>query len=201
MNKEENKENLFRQMYVTQTLGFIDISKKRQFWSELAKDLNGVFKIKQTVSRDLELLCLQIPYQEFNIEFTESDTHPLKINCIIKVKQKLEFSLTYEDSIEKLFKFFGQQDIILNDELFDKKYLIQGQNIEIIKNVLDIANIKNILLKNNVFSFICNYQEKESTINLTSLVSRTVNSKAELHDLYKLFCLTIDKLKELNITN
>jgi hypothetical protein len=197
MNTKENKESLFKQMYVTQTLGFIDISKKRPFWSELANELNGIFKIKQTISKDLELLFLQIPYQEFNIEFTESDTHPLKINCIIKIKQKIEFSLTYEDSIEKLFKLFGKQDINLKDDVFDKKYLIQGQNTEIIKNILSITNIKNILLKNNVFSFMSTYQKKESTIILTSLVSRTINSKSELLDLYKLFCLTIDKLKEL----
>ena len=197
MITKENKESLFKQMYVTQTLGFIDISKKRPFWSELANELNGIFKIKQTISKDLELLFLQIPYQEFNIEFTESDTHPLKINCIIKIKQKIEFSLTYEDSIEKLFKLFGKQDINLKDDVFDKKYLIQGQNTEIIKNILSITNIKNILLKNNVFSFMSTYQKKESTIILTSLVSRTINSKSELLDLYKLFCLTIDKLKEL----
>lgn len=199
MNKEESKESLFRQMYVTRTLGFIDISKKRLFWSELANDLNGILKTKQTISKDLELLCLQVPYQEFSIDFTESDTHPLKISCTIKVKQKFEFSLTYEDSIEKLFKLFGQQDIILSDEAFDKKYLIQGQNVEIIKNIMSIADIKNILLKNNVFSYTCTFQEKESTINLKSLVSRTINSKTELLDLYNLFCLTIDKLKELSI--
>lgn len=197
MNKNENKESLFKQMYVTQTSGFIDISKKRSFWSELALELNGTFKIKQTISKDLELLFLQLPYKDFIIEFTESDTKPLKINCIIKVKQKLEFTVTFEDSIEKLFKLFGQQDIILNDDEFDKKYLIQGQNIEIIKKVLAITNVKNILLKNNVFSFISTYQEKESTINLISLVSRTIYSKSELLDLYKLFCLTIDRLKEL----
>ncbi|MCK5775937.1 MAG: hypothetical protein KAH25_07175, partial [Bacteroidales bacterium] len=79
--KKQNKESLFRRMFVIRTLGFIDISKKRLFWEELAKELKGTFKIKQTVSRDLDRLVLQIPYKQYLIEFTESDSHPLKINC------------------------------------------------------------------------------------------------------------------------
>lgn len=199
MNKKKNNDGLFKQMYVTQSWGFIDISQKRSYWIELANDLNGVFKVKHTIARDLELLFLQIPYQNIIIEFTESDTHPLKISCILKANQQFEFSISFEDAIEKLFKYFGQQDIVVNDEIFDKKYLIQGKNIETIREILSVTNIKGILLKNNVFCFNCDYQPKEETITLMSLVSRTVSSKNELLELYKMFCLAIDKLKELKI--
>lgn len=193
----KNNDSLLKQVYVTQTKGFIDISQKRLFWKEIADELNGVFKIKQTISRDLELLCLQIPYQGAIIEFTESDAHPLKINCILKAKQAFEFSVCIEDSFDKFFKLFGRQDIIVGDMVFDKKYLIQGKNHEPIKEIFSITDIKSILLKNNVFSFTCNYQKKESTINLMSMVSRTIRSKNELFDLFKLFSITIDKFKEL----
>jgi hypothetical protein len=199
MIKKKNNENLFKQMFVTQTRGFIDIFQKRPFWIELANDLNGVFKVKHTIARDLELLFLQVPYQDNIIEFTESDAHPLSINCIINAKQQFNFSISFEDIIEKLYKYFGQQDIVIDDEVFDKKYLIQADNIEIIKGILIVDNLKGILLRNNVFCFNCNYQKKDATITLMSLVSRTINSKKELLELYKMFSLTIDKLKELRI--
>lgn len=197
MKDTENKESLFKQMYVTQTKGFIDISKKRDFWMELAKELNGVFTVKHTIAKDQELLFLKIPYNNITIEFTESDSHPLKINCLIDTKQKLEFSLSYEDSIEKLFKFFGAQDIIIDDAEFDKKYLIQGNSPDTIKEIFSMSELRNIILKNNVFSLVCTYQEKEEKISISCIISRTVFSKSELHELYNLFCITTDKLKEL----
>ena len=186
-------------MFVIRTLGFIDISKKRLFWEELAKELKGTFKIKQTVSRDLDRLVLQIPYKQYLIEFTESDSHPLKINCKMETNHKFEFSISYEDTIEKLLKLFGQQDIQVGDEIFDKKYLIQGKDPDLIKAMLIKAEIKDILLSNNVFSYNCIYEKKDDSLLLSSLVSRTVNSKSELSELFRLFCLTIDEMKTLNI--
>jgi hypothetical protein len=192
----ENKENRFKQIFVTRTQGFIAISKKSDFWKELANDLGGAFKIKFTVSKDLEILDLVIPYKDEQIEFTESDAQPLKINCVLKAKLKLEFFISFEDFIEKLLKVFGQQDIQVGEDVFDKKYLIQGSDPEAIRNIMQ-PEVKAILLRNNVFSLNCTFQKNDNTLTLMSLVSRTVNSKAEMAELYKLFCLTIDKLIEL----
>ena len=196
---EEKKENIFKQMFVTRTQGFIDISKKRDFWKDLASEYKGTFSVKHTVSKDLERLVLKIPYKQYIIEFTESDTHPLKINCTLNANYKFEFFISYEDTIEKLLKFFGSQDIQVGDEVFDEKYLIQGEKSDLIKKVLMKEKIKAILLSNNVFSYNCIYDKKNETIQLTSLVSRTVNSKSELAELFDLFCLTIDEIEKLNI--
>jgi hypothetical protein len=199
MEETKNKESLFKQMFITRTHGFIDISKKRHFWQELANELNGTFRTKHTVSKEFERLILQIPYKQYSIEFEESDTQPLKINCKLGANQKFEFSISYEDSIEKLLKLFGRQDIQVGDEVFDKKYLIQGTDVSSITDLLTKSEIKEILLVNNVFSYNCIYNERNSMLQLSSLVSRTINSKSELFDLYKLFCLTIDKMEILNL--
>jgi len=196
---EEKKENLFKRMFVTRTQGFIDISKKRAFWEDLSDEQNGTFNVKHTVSRDLESLVLKIPYKKYIIEFTESDTHPLKINCELGVNDKFEFFISYEDTLEKLLKFFGNQDIQIGDEVFDKKYLIQGEKSGMIKQLLMKEDIKTILLSNNVFSYNCIYNKKKETVQLTSLVSRTVNSKSELSEIFKLFCLTIDEIEKSEI--
>jgi hypothetical protein len=197
--EKKNKENLFKQMFITRTQGFIDVSKKRDFWKELSNEKNGTFTIKQTVSKDLEILVLEIPYKQYLVEFTESDSHPLKINCKLNVNFKFDFSISYKDTIEKLLKFFGSQDIQVGNEAFDKKYLIKGGKPELIKKILMRDNIKTILLSNNVFSYNCIYEKNNESIQLTSLVSRTVNSKSELAELFELFCLTIDELEELGI--
>jgi hypothetical protein len=199
MEKNKKKESTFKQMFITRTQGFIDISKKRDFWKELANEYKGTLTVKQTVAKDLKILVLKIPYKKYLVEFTESDTHPLKITCKLNVNQKFEFFISYEDAIEKLLKFFGHQDIQVGDEIFDKKYLIQGENSDLIRKILLKGEIKRILLSNNVFSYNCVYDKKAETIQLISLVSRTINSKSELFELFNLFCLTVDEMEELNI--
>jgi len=199
MAKSKNKESLFTQMFITRTEGFIDISQKRDFWRDLASKYNGKFTIKHTVSKELERLILTIPYKEHTIEFTESDTHPLKINCKLNAKTKFSFYISYEDNIEKLLKFFGSQDIQFGDKIFDEKYLIQGDNTDLIKKVLMKDEIKTILLSNNVFSYNCRYNKKEEILHISSLVSRTINSEQELSSLYLLFCITIDEMEKLDI--
>jgi len=199
MKENKKKENIFKQMFITRTEGFIDVSKKRDFWEDLAKEYKGTFIVKHTVSRDLIKLVLTIPYKQYLVEFTESDTHPLKINCTLNVNCEFDFFISYEDSLEKLLKFFGHQDIQVGDEVFDKKYLIQGEKPDLIKKILMAEKIKTILLSNNVFSYNCIYKKKDETAQLTCLVSRTVNSKAELAELFELFCLTIDEMNELDI--
>jgi hypothetical protein len=199
MKENKKKENIFKQMFVTRTQGFIDISKKRDFWKEFAKETNGTFNVKHTVAKDLKILELKIPYKQYLVEFTESDAHPLKINCKLNVNQKFDFSVSYEDAMEKLLKFFGNQDIQVGDKAFDKKYLIQGEKADLIKKVLMKDRIKTILLSNNVFSYNCTWEKKNETVQLTSLVSRTVNSKSELSELFELFRLTIDEMEKLGI--
>lgn|GEM_PF-938261 len=199
MKESKDKESLFRRMFITRTHGFIDISKKREFWKELSDEFNGVFEVRHTISKDLQRLTLQIPYKQYMIEFSESDTHPLKIDATLRANRDFEFIISYEDAIEKLLKLFGQQDVEVGDKAFDNKYLIKEKNTNFIGHILSEEGIKTILLKNNVFSFGCNYQKKDNTLQLSSLVSRTINSKDELSELFKLFWLTIDKMKELDL--
>lgn len=199
MKENKDKESLFRQMFVIRTQGFIDISKKRDFWKELSDEFDGIFNVKTTISRDLERLTLQIPYKHYMIEFSESDTHPLKIESNLMANCDFEFMISFEDTLEKLLKVFGQQDIEVGDKSFDDRYLIKEKNTNFIRQILSEESVKTILLKNNVFSFGCNYEKKDDTLHLSSLVSRTINSKEELSELFKLFCMTIDKMKELNL--
>ncbi len=195
----DQKESLFKQMFVTRTFGFISVSQKKEFWKSTADEFNGELTIKKTIAGDLEKLILKLPCKKHTIQFTESDTHPLKITTELEAELPFEFMISYEDTLEKLLKFFGKQDIQVGDEEFDSKYLIQGKNTNIVKQILSGNNVKTILLKNNVFSFGCNYNKKNNTLILTSLVSRTVNSKKDLSELYKLFCLTIDKMKDAGL--
>ena len=195
MKKNKNKDSFLKQAYVTQTKGFLDVSRKREFWSEMANEFNGELNISHTVARDLEMLNLKIPYKNVVIELIESDAHPLKVSCELASKKDISFSLSIEDVFEKILKVFGQQDIVLNDPAFDKKYLVKGKDEHYTKEILNHENVKQLIMKTNIFSMICAYDKKKQTLNLMSLVGRTVHSKEEMKDILNLITSVIDKLK------
>ncbi len=58
-----------------------------------------------------------------------------------------KFSISREGFFNKIGKFFGGEDIQLNDEEFDKKFLIKGSEEIFVKRLLD-NNIKRILVEN-----------------------------------------------------
>lgn len=200
MKKKETKNSYLKHVFVTQTKGFVDVSKKREFWSEIANEFNGVLNISHTVARDLEILNLKIPFEDVVIEFTESDTHPLKVSCEIESEKKINFSISIEDFFEKILKVFGQQDIILNDPAFDKKYLVKGNDEKLTKDILTYKTVKQLIMKTNIFSVICTYNKKNKKLNIISLVGRSVKSKEDLKDIFCLIKLIIEKLRmELSV--
>ena len=73
---------------------------------------------------------------------------------------------------------------------------MQGGKVDIVKGLLNYDSVKLLILKANLFSLLCDYKKKDSTINIVSVVGRFVNSKSEMLDLHKLFCLVIEYLKK-----
>jgi len=68
--KTKSKDNVLKQIFVTQTHGFLDISAKRELFSEISKLFSGDFTIKHTVSYDEGILNISIPYKYWRIEIS-----------------------------------------------------------------------------------------------------------------------------------
>ncbi len=195
MAHKNKKDNLVKEVFVTQTYGYADIASKRKIWEEFAIEIKGKFKVLHTVSRDIQIFELSIPFRESKIKFNESDTHPFKVFCEIKSNKDINFSVSKEDVFEKILKIFGQQDIQLNDPEFDKKYIIKGNNVEITVEILNYKTIKELIVQYDVFSISCDYNKKDEKLNLMMLIGREVNSKEKMKDLYSLATSIVEKLE------
>ena len=99
-------------MFIAKTQGFIDKSMKSALWRGVAGEHKGTFTVMQTGSENSATLVSKIPYHQYLVEFTESDTHPLKIICKLNVNHKFELFIKYEDSLGKILKFIEHQDIL-----------------------------------------------------------------------------------------
>jgi hypothetical protein len=196
--KEKKDDSYLKQVFVTQTRGFIDISLKRELWQTISDEFNGKFKISRTSGNVLEILRISIPYKNWEIRLSESDTRPLKFEISFKSVIDYELVISCEDSIEKILKRFGMKEVELGHQKFDNKYLIKSQSSEITKRLIT-QDIIDDFIKLNIYSLAYTTDSKSCTSNLISVISRTVEEKSTVEDLIRMHMRIIDNLKKTEI--
>lgn len=195
MDKKKDDDYL-KHVYVTQTKGYIDISLKSGLWQEVSNEFNGKFVVSHTPGNVLEILKICIPYKNWEINLSESDTRPLKFEISFKSEIDYELVIGYEDSIERLLKRLGKKEIELGSKEFDNKYLIRSHNSELTKKLIT-QDIIDGFLKLDIYSLAYTTDLKSRTANLITVVSRTIKDKSTIEGLIRLHMGIIDKLKEL----
>ncbi len=183
--------NIYKEIFIKGQI-YKDVLSKKDQWRKLAELYNGKFKIKQTISKDINSFRLEIPYKNHNIILTETDTKPLKLETELKLNRKFEFNISWEDSIERVLKFFGKQDINVGDKKFDKKYLIQSNDPELILIFLNYGQIKQIILQHNIYLMNLEYSDKNELYNLMTVKDRNTNKLETLIELVEFKFAIID---------
>ncbi len=176
-----------------------DVFSKKDLWTDLAELYDGEFKIKQTISKDINSFRLEIPYKNHNIILTETDTKPLKFETELKLNRKFEFNISWEDSIERVLKIFGKQDIKVGDKEFDKKYLIQSNEPGLITNILNYREISRMLLKHNIYLLTLEYNKKDEGHKLMTIKDRNTKKKEIMIELINLEFSIIDFFIDNNL--
>jgi len=194
IDKTEDQSNLFYEIFI-KGQDYKDVLSKKELWKLIAEKLNGEFKIKQTVSRDINTLILEIPYKNQLVILTESDTRPLKSEINMDLIEPFEFSISWEGGIEKIMKIFGSQDIQIGDQAFDKKYFIQSNNSQRTTTIL--SELKELILKHKIYT-INLHQEKSEQHKLLITKDRNSNTVEEIIGLIELNFRLIDFLVPKN---
>jgi hypothetical protein len=189
-DQAESQINLLYEIFV-KGQEYKDVLAKKELWKEIAKKLNGEFKIKQTISRDISTLILEIPYKNQMVILTESDTRPLRSEINMDLKTKYELSLSWEGGVEKIMKIFGSQDIQIGNQEFDKKYLIQSNNSS--QTISILRDLKDLILKLNIYIMNLHY-EKSGQHKLLITKDRNSNTIDEIIGLIELNFRLVDFL-------
>lgn len=178
-------------------LGYHNVSQKRTVWREISEQYSGKFSIFQTKSNVLERFNLVIPYNEINIEITESDTRPLKLSFEAELHKKFEFSISQEDFTDKITKFFGKKELQIKDKEFNDLFFLKSNNdfllIEFLDNPELIAQIKEL----NLYSMNCEFNKKTSFYHFLSVFSYNIKKKETLDEIIQLHFIIIQRLKSL----
>ena len=197
---EKGKNNILKQAFVTCTQGYLDVSYKRDLWRNIATETNGFFSIRHNSGYELEMLKIELIYNNIKIEITESDTRPLKFE--INFQSSIDYNLIigWEDSIEKILKKLGKREIELGYPDFDEHYLVQSKDYNTTIKFLT-QNITRDILKQNMYSLSYSTENGTNKSKLMTVISRVVNDKKTFEDLIVLHKKIIDRLEKLKIIN
>jgi hypothetical protein len=195
---DKKDDGIIKRAFITHTDRYLDVFPKREIWREIAKDFNGTFKIGHTSSNVLEILRIYIPYKNWEIKLSESDTRPLKFEIDFIPKIDYDLTIGLEDTIERIIKRFGKGEIELGYKDFDEHYIIKGKNpgktIQLFTHEIIVG-----FLKYNVYSFAYSINKKKQTSQLISVISRVVDDKDTLVNLILLHQRIVDRLEDLSI--
>jgi len=192
---ENKKDNLLKHTIVTQSHGYIDILPKQELWRQIETDFKGEFKISHNSGSELQIFRLSIPYQQYEIKLSESDSRPMKFEIEFNSSLDYELILGREDSIEKILKRLGKKEIEIGNKKFDDHYLIQSKDTDKTINLFS-EEITELLLKYSVYSLSYLTDKKQGKSKLRSTINRTIDDKKAIAELIILHEKIIDKLKE-----
>lgn len=195
--RDKKKDNFIKKA-THQTQGYLDVYPKREMWDQIAKELNGEFRVGFNSGHEIEIHRLFIPYKNCELKISESDTRPLKFEIDFTCHADFDLIISWEDSIDKLLKRFGKGEIQIGHKDFDNHYLIKtkfpDQTIRFFT-----PNIIDQIVAQNVYSISYQTNILKNTSNLISVISRTIDDKKTILDLVQLFKCIIDRLEELDI--
>ena len=197
MSKEKD-ENIIQTIIKGPSLGHTDNFPKRQMWKEIAKELNGEFKIKYNSGHELEIHNISIPYKKWNIEISVSDSRPLKFQISFSSSQEFELILSWEDFIDRIIKKFSKPKIELGWKEFDKHYLIKSNRSDLVKKTIT-KEVQKTLLRRNVYSISYHTDSATRTAELISVIQRRAGEKEMIFELVEMFKLLIDNLEKSRI--
>ena len=158
------------------SLGYTDNLSKREMWEEIAKELNGEFKIKHDAGHAIEIHHISIPYKKWIIMISVSDSRPLKVVINFSSGQDFKFVMSRMDFIEKMAGIFRRPGIKLGWNEFDKGYLIKSKRPDLVKKIIS-KEIQKAILKYNIYSISYHTDRKTNTAELTSVIQRQAGNK------------------------
>lgn len=183
---------------ISASQSYSDVFPKREMWKEIAKELNGEFKIKYNSGHEVEIHNISIPYKKWTIKISVSDSRPLKFQISFSSSQDFDLLLSCEDFIDRIIKRFGKADIELGWKEFDKHYLIKSNRSDLVKETIT-KEIQKTLLKHNVYSISYQTDNATRTSELVSVIQRSAGEKEMILELLEMYKLLIDNFEKLRI--
>lgn len=179
----------------------------KEFWERFASLSEGeVFEGKAWYHDGVV-----VNYQDFKIIFDYFDVWSGKISkpvtrCFVEFKSidGFRFKISNEGLASKISKFFGSQDVEINQSDFDEKFVVKANNEFKIKRILANRNIRNYLnqidkvnLELSDDNGVWDGKLEKGKLQLSCFFYGNTKDENQLMNVLKLFKEIINDLKEI----
>ncbi|MBL4577465.1 MAG: hypothetical protein JKX74_03275 [Flavobacteriales bacterium] len=181
---------------------------KDEIWSQIAKDIGGEYIDGGFWQKD----TLLYEHNEWKIlldTYTQSSGKSSTTYTRLRVpfinKDNLRFTIYREGFFSSIGKFFGMQDIITGDPYFDDHFIIKGNNVSRIKQLLDSEELKK-LMDNQPHMYIEVRDDEgwfgpdfpQGVDELYFQCFGVIKEKEVLLNLFELFSVVLDRLVRID---
>ena len=128
-----------------------------------------------------------------------------RVRSIFKNPRQLKLKLYKEGFFSQIGKMLGMQDIIVNDEELDQRYIIKGNDEVIIGKLLTDYRLKQLLISDKPVELEINNKDKGLIEEDESLVSfqatGLIKDLDQLNHIMEIFWSLYDVMFEMELTN
>ena len=184
---------------------------KNSIWKYLAEELNGKYierKYDQSDKSDIRFREFQIVFDNYTFYKTVGTTTVertcTRIVCPYTSLENFKFQIYRKGFLDSIRTLFGEQDIIIGSEQFDKDFVIKSNIDYKLKKLMENRDLidliqaqKRIHIEISDNKGIWGEKLSENNYELSYYSEGEVNSIVSLKSLYKIFTILIDQLSKV----
>lgn len=179
-------------------------SSKDEIWEQIAKEIKGEYIDAGFWGKDVLVFRhrqWELLLDTYSRNSGKHSTTYTRLRVPFVNKDGLHFDISREGFFTAIGKFFGMQDIQVNNTYFDDNFLIKGNEEEKIRQLLDDDNLKtlfhkqpnvHIQIKDDEGWFGQTYPDGVDVLYFES--TGVIKNKEELLNLFLLFASILDRL-------
>jgi hypothetical protein len=179
----------------------------KSVWMDLAEETNGQF------AEGPHGTTVRVPMEQtpWTVTIKLIEHGPKKQTVIavpFKADKDFSFAVHNKTWIEEVAKPFGLQDIEIGDQQFDAEYIIKGNNVELVKELLTADGLKDLIWDQKHVRLaihkdtaqLAQYGSVPAGIHVLSLVEDSaINSFERLAGLRELLRATLYELNRIGV--
>jgi len=185
-----------------------EVNKVIENWEKIAIKNGGKIELKRSVFSDRGILeqvtnykrkdvvynCLlffdiYIPHKRNRIKIASSEVKTPMLSYKLDSPKQFNFSIRYEDFIDKVSKYLGQNEVQVNNREFDSKFFIETNEPKLLKEFLDMK-IRGWLEKTKIVYFDYNSPKSKNALAIYCLFNEMDEDEIERNiNMFK-YCIT-----------
>ena len=179
-----------------------------EIWSQIAAEIGGDYidggfwgKDKLIYSHD----DWEILLDTYTVNSNNSSTTYTRMRAPFINNGSFNFKIYNEGFFSSIGKLFGMQDILIGDSFFDEQFIIKANDEAKVRELLSDSTMKSLIHAQPRIQFYVKDDEglfgQSFPYNADELYFSAcglIRDKNQLHNLFKLFCTTLNRLVEID---